>query len=141
MKKLIDFDALFDEKLAQYIEEHAGQYTEKQWSSLIPKLYRCFGDTFVRAAGDTPKGYYAKMNDDELVEMLLAHFREGIPVSDFLVRELESRNCPDALVPLLDSPDGELLTLAIHLAGGSKKHSTPISACFSQATTRISRTA
>ena len=29
--KLIDFDGLFDEKLAQFMEENKNKYTEKQW--------------------------------------------------------------------------------------------------------------
>ena len=121
MKKLIDFDALFDRKLAQYMEEHAGEYTEKQWEDLIPRLYRKFGDTLIKSVGATPKGYYAEMTDDELVEALKAHHEEGIAVSDFLCRELESRDCPEALLSLMKESEGELLTLAINLSGSSRK--------------------
>ena len=38
MKKLIDFDGLFDERLAQYMQENAKKYTEKQWETIIPRL-------------------------------------------------------------------------------------------------------
>ena len=120
MKKLIDFDGLFDEKLAEYMRMHAGKYTEKQWESVIPKLYRQFGDTYVAKAGNTPKGYYADMSDDELCECLARHMREGVPVSDFLCREIESRGCPDALVRLVDAEDEGLATLAVNLAGGNE---------------------
>ena len=119
MKKLIDFDELFDRKLAQYMEEHAGEYSEKQWEDLIPRLYRNFGDTLIKSVGTTPKGYYAEMTDEELVEALKAHHKEA--VSDFLCRELESRGCPDALLALMQEAEGELLTLTINLAGSSKK--------------------
>ena len=121
MKKLIDFDELFDRKLAQYMEEHAGEYSEKQWEDLIPRLYRNFGDTLIKSVGTTPKGYYAEMTDEELVEALNAHHKEGVSVSDFLCRELESRGCPDALLALMQEAEGELLTLTINLAGSSKK--------------------
>ena len=121
MKKLIDFDELFDRKLAQYMEEHAGEYTEKQWEDLIPRLYRNFGDTLIKSIGTTPKGYYAEMTDEELVDTLKAHHKEGVSVSDFLCRELESRGCPDALLALMQEAEGELLTLTINLAGSSKK--------------------
>lgn len=121
MKKLIDFDELFDRKLAQYMEEHAGEYTEKQWEDLIPRLYRNFGDTLIKSVGTTPKGYYAEMADEELVDTLKAHHKEGVSVSDFLCRELESRGCPDALLALMQEAEGELLTLTINLAGSSKK--------------------
>lgn len=121
MKKLIDFDGLFDEKLAEYMQTNAGKYTEKQWESVIPKLYKQFGDIFVASAGNTPKGYYREMTDGELVETLVRHTQEDVPVSDFLCREIESRGCPDGLLPLLQSKDEQLLTLAVNLAGNSPK--------------------
>lgn len=120
MKQPIDFDALFDEKLAQYMEENAGKYTEKQWEALIPKLYKKFGDTFVKRAGNTPKGYYAEMSDEELVEMLKAHIERQIPVPDFLCRELEKR-VPDGLIPLMQSGNEELVTIAVNLSGDNPK--------------------
>ena len=119
MKKLIDFDGLFDEKLSEYMHMNAGKYTEKQWENVIPKLYKQFGDTYVAKAGNTPKGYYADMTDDELAETLARHVAENVPVSDFLCRELEGRGCPDALVSLIASANEELVTLAVNLAGGS----------------------
>lgn len=121
MKKLIDFDGLFDRKLAEYMEENAGKYTEKQWESLIPKLYKKFGNTFIKSAGNTPEGYYAEMSDGELVQSLVAHIKGDVPVSDFLCRELERRNCPDELLKLLSSDDEQLVTLAVNLAGESRK--------------------
>ena len=36
--QLIDFDGLFDEKLAQYIEQNKDKHTEKQWEDVIPLL-------------------------------------------------------------------------------------------------------
>ncbi len=121
MKKLFDFDGMFDKKLSEYMEENFGKYTEKQWESIIPKLYRSFGDTFLKSAGNTPKGYYAEMSDEELVETLAAHVREGVPVSDFLCNELQSRDCPDGLLALMKSDNEELVTLAVNLAGDSVK--------------------
>ncbi|MDE5896200.1 MAG: hypothetical protein K2H43_00125 [Clostridia bacterium] len=121
MKKLIDFDGLFDEKLAQYMRENAGKYTEKQWEAVIPKLYKQFGDIYVAVAGNTPKGYYAEMSDSELVQSLVRHIEESVPVSDFLCREIESRGCPDELVALLGSDNEQLLTLAVNLAGADPK--------------------
>ena len=117
MKKLIDFDGLFDEKLTEYMRLNAGKYTERQWESVIPKLYKQFGDTYVAKAKNTPKGYYAAMDDEELVGTLVRHIEEGIPVSDFLCRELESRGCPEALLPLISSENEELVTLAVNAAG------------------------
>ncbi|MBO5045933.1 MAG: hypothetical protein J6C93_03585 [Clostridia bacterium] len=120
-KALIDFDGLFDEKLAQYMEENAEKYKEKQWEELIPKLYAKFGDTFVKSAQNTPKGFYREMSDGELVDCLIRHVEEDVPVSDFLCRELETRNCPDALLDVLKNSSGQLLTLAVNVAGGNER--------------------
>ena len=121
MKKLIDFDGLFDEKLAEYIQQNPERYTEKGWENVIPKLYQKFGDIYVAKAGATPKEYYATMTDEELVETLGRHFDENVPVSDFLCREIEKRGCTDALVALLSRSEEGILTLAINLAGSSEK--------------------
>ena len=116
-KKPVDFDGLFDEKLAQYMREKAGQYTEKQWENLIPKLYRQFGDITIASIGTTPTKYFSECSDEELVTLLCRYIEEDVPVSDFLCRELEGRNCPPALVSLLEEGDERLLTLAVNLAG------------------------
>ena len=118
--QLIDFDGLFDEKLAEYMQLNRGKYTEKQWEALIPKLYKQFGDTFIPKAGATPKGYYAAMTDGELVEALQRHVAEGVPVSDFLCRELEARR-PEGLISLLEKKNTELVTLAVNLIGADPK--------------------
>ncbi len=116
-KKPVDFDGLFDEKLAQYMREKAGKYTEKQWEDLIPKLYRQFGDIVIPSVGTTPTKYFSECSDGELVALLCRYIEEDVPVSDFLCRELEGRNCPPALVALLEGGDERLLTLAVNLAG------------------------
>ena len=82
--KLIDFDGLFDEKLAIYMEENKDKYNERQWEDVIPRLYKKFGDTYVAKVKCTPKEYYAKMSDKELAETLLAHLQEDVPVPEFL---------------------------------------------------------
>lgn len=119
-KKLVDFDGLFDEKLEIYMRENAGKYTEKQWEAIIPKLYKQFGDIRIASIGNTPKGYYGEMTDDELVDSLVRHIEEDIPVSDFLCRELEERK-PDGLIALLESGNERLLTLVVNLAGDDPK--------------------
>lgn len=116
MGKLIDFDGLFDERLAQYMQENTGKYTEKQWESVIPKLYKKFGDTVITKLGTSPKGYYAAMDDNELVETLVRHVEEDVPVPDFLCREAEDRR-PAGIFPLIASESQQLSILAVNLAG------------------------
>ena len=115
--KLIDFDGLFDEKLAQFMEENKDKYTEKQWEDIIPKLYKKFGDTFVSKIKCTPKQYFEKMTDTELVECLCAHVKADIPVSEFLCAEIESRGAAETLLPLLFDSDMRAVSYAVNLLG------------------------
>lgn len=121
MKKPVDFDAIFDKNLARYMQKNAKKYTEQQWESVIPVLYRKFGDTLIESVGATPKGYYAEMSDGELTQHLRECLNQNVPVSDFLCREMESRDCPNELVDLLSESQGELLSLAVNLAGNNPK--------------------
>ena len=115
--KLIDFDGLFDEKLAQYMSENKKKHTEKQWEDVIPKLYKKFGDTFIAKIGCTPKEYYARMEDEELVATLKAHLEKDVPVPEFLCTEIESRNNAAALLGLLDTEDTQTASYAVNLIG------------------------
>ncbi len=116
MEKLIDFDGLFEEKLAAFLKREPKKFTPAQWEALIPKLYAQYGDTYLPRVGNTPKGYFAAMTDEQLVSLLIRHEKEGVPVSDFLCRELETR-APSALLPLLSRSEPALLTLAVNLLG------------------------
>lgn len=117
MNKLYDFDGMFDEKLATFIEESAGKYSEKQWEDMIPKLYQKFGDTVLKSIGTTPRLYYQEMTAEELVETLRRHLEEEVPVSDFLCRAFEKKDCTDMLIPFLKSEKEEVVQYAISLIG------------------------
>ncbi len=126
MKKLFDFDGFFDKKLAVYMKENAGKYTSAQWEALIPKLYKKFGETYLKNVGAKPCEYYLDLNDEELVKTLALHFEEGVPVSDFLCREIERRK-PACLLPLLLSENEPLAETALSL---SDKIAGAVSVCF-----------
>ena len=117
--KLIDFDGLFDEKLTVYMEENKGKYTEMQWEDIIPKLYKKFGDTYVAKVKCTPKEYYAKMTDEQLVQTLSMHLEQDVPVSEFLCDEIENRGVVETLTPMLASGDTEKAVYAFNLIGDS----------------------
>lgn len=119
--ELVDFDGLFDEKLTVYMEEKKNKYTEKQWEDVIPRLYKKFGDTYVAKVGCTPKEYYARMSNAELVSTLSAHLRSDVPVPEFLCNELESRNDVEALLPLLGEKDSATQSYAINLILDDKR--------------------
>ncbi len=115
--KLIDFDGLFDEKLAQYMAQKKNKHTEREWEDIIPKLYKQFGDTRIAKIGCTPKEYYARMTDGELLETLQGHLKEGVPVPEFLCGEMETRGMVELLLTLLESEDESAVSYAINLIG------------------------
>ena len=119
--KWIDFDGLFDEKLAQYMSENKNKHTEREWENVIPKLYKKFGDTRIAKIGCTPKEYYARMSDSELVETLSAHLAQDIPVPEFLCNEIENRGEVETLLPMLDSDDPQTVSYAINLIGEDQR--------------------
>ncbi len=117
--KLYDFDGMFDEKLGEYLKKNADKHKESEWEDIIPALYKKFGDTFIKAVGDTPNGFYAKMTDNELVKALSTHLKQGVPVSEFLCNAIESRNAVQLLLPLLDGSEEER-DYAINLIGANE---------------------
>ena len=119
--KLIDFDGLFDEKLAQYMAQNKNKHTEKEWEDVIPKLYKKFGDTKIAKIGCTPKEYYQKMTETELVETLKAHIAKDVPVPEFLCNEMENRGVVETLLPLLNTEDEQAVSYAINLIGEDER--------------------
>lgn len=118
--KLYDFDGMFDKKLADFIQNDNGKHRESDWEDMIPKLYKQFGDTFIKSVGDTPNGFYAKMSDSELVKALRTHLNQGVPVSEFLCSAIENRNAADLLLPLLDGSADER-DYAMNLIGSDER--------------------
>ena len=112
--KLYDFDGMFDEKLSEYISKNSDKYRESEWEDIIPKLYKSFGDTFIKSVGDTPNGFYAKLSDEELVKALRLHIQKDVPVSEFLCNAIEKRDTVELLLPLLDGNESEK-TYAVNL--------------------------
>ena len=78
-------------------------------------MHTKFGDTRIAKIGCTPKEYYAKLSTQELVATLKAHLEQVVPVPEFLCAELETRNDPAALLPLLETEDTETASYAINL--------------------------
>ncbi len=114
--KLYDFDGMFDEKLNKFISQNAGKIKESEFEDSIPKLYKQFGDTYIKSVGDTPNGFYAKMSDGELVKALNAHLNQGVPVSEYLCSAIEKRDAVELLLPLLDGGESQI-GYAVNLIG------------------------
>lgn len=117
--KIYDFDGMFDEKLSEYIKKHSGEYKEKEWEDIIPKMYARFGDTTIKSLGKSPNRYYGDMTDGELISQLKSHLKNGVPVSLFLCNAIEARDMDEQLIPLLSGTEDEV-TYALNLLGVSK---------------------
>ncbi len=118
--KLYDFDGMFDAKLSEFIGKNPDKYTESEWEDVIPKMYRRFGDTFIKSVGDSPKGFYKKLSDEQLVAALTTHLKKQVPVSEFLYSELENRNAFGLVAHLLDGSDSEK-ECAVNLIGSDER--------------------
>lgn len=115
--KLIDFDGIFDKKIAEYIGKNPSKHTEDEWSDVIADLYQKFGDAEIRAIGTTPNKYYSGATDEELVELLKEHLKSNVPPSDFLIKEMEKRGASEAFLSLFDGENEELLSYAVAVCG------------------------
>lgn len=118
--KLYDFDGMFDAKLSEFIGKNPDKYTESEWEDVIPKMYRRFGDTFIKSVGDSPKGFYKKLSDEQLVAALTTHLKKQVHVSEFLYSELENRNAFGLVAHLLDGSDSEK-ECAVNLIGSDER--------------------
>ncbi|MGN1060242.1 MAG: HEAT repeat domain-containing protein [Candidatus Coproplasma sp.] len=117
--KIYDFDGMFDEKLSEYIQKHSGEYKEKEWEDIIPKMYARFGDTTIKSLGKSPNQYYSEMDDNQLVAQLRSHLKNGVPISVFLCNAIEARKLDELLLPLLSGTEDEI-AYALNLIGVSK---------------------
>ncbi len=118
--KLYDFDGMFDKKITDFIEKNAGKYSESQLEDIIPKLYKQFGDVYIKSVGNTPNGFYSAMTDAELVSALRAHLKQNVPVSAFLCDAIEGRDAVSLLIPLLDGSADER-EYAVNLIGSDDR--------------------
>ncbi len=117
--KIYDFDGMFDEKLSEYIKKHAGEYKEKEWEDIVPKMYARFGDTVIKSLGKSPNQFYGEMDDKQLLSQLRSHLKNGVPVSVFLCNAIEGRDMDELLIPLLSGTEDEI-SYALNLIGISK---------------------
>ena len=115
--QFIDFDEIFNNRMAEMLEKHAEEHTEAEWEDLIAKAYQKFGDTVIRKIGKTPRQYFREMSDGGLVETLKEYLLQELPVSDFLCEEIERRGVFPELLSLLEETDEELVHYAINLIG------------------------
>lgn len=119
--KLIDFDEIFNNKMAKTIEKHAAEHTESEWEDIIAEMYRKFGEDSLKEIGTSPRRYFQAMSETQLVEMLKEYILQDISVPDFLCEALEERDCTEPLVKLLYETDEQLVLYAINLLDAEPK--------------------
>ncbi len=119
--KLIDFDEKFNRKMAEMIEKHAGERTEEEWETAVADAYEKFGDAYMGAIGMTPRQYFAKMGDGQLVEMLKEYLLQGVSVPDLLCEAIAGRGVFPELLALLHETDEELVHYALNLIGSDRR--------------------
>ena len=117
MIDLIDIDAIFEKQLRTYMQEHAGELNEAAWEEKIAELYEAFGHTSLpELNGASPETYYSGCSGAELAELLAAHVRSEVSVSDYLCEAIiRSEEAEDALLPFLEAEEEELVFYAMNL--------------------------
>lgn len=116
MIKLIDIDAIFEKQLRAYMQEHAGELDESAWEEKIAELYEAFGHSVLPELGTAPENYYSDCTGRELAELLSAHVKNDVAVSDYLCEAIiRSEDAEDALLPFLDAEEEELAFYAMNL--------------------------
>lgn len=119
--KLIDFDEKFNRKMVEMIEKHAGERTEEEWETAVADAYEKFGDAYMGAIGMTPRQYFAKMGDGQLVETLKEYLLQGVSVPDLLCEAIAGRGVFPELLALLHETDEELVHYALNLIGSDRR--------------------
>ena len=117
MKKIVNFDKMFDKAMQSFIDKNIGKYDEKTLENKVATLYEKFGNNvFDELGGVCPNEYYKTFTAGEKVNALIKSVETDIPVSDFLLEAIISdKDCEPKLVALLDYGNEELIMYAVNL--------------------------
>lgn len=116
---MLDFDALFEEFLKNWLEEHKGEYTADELEEKVPELYEEFVTSPCdQVDGITPEAYFASITEpDELVDAFVeANEGDGNACSLLIDRIIEVPECATGLERLvLTSTDAKTVISAMNL--------------------------
>lgn len=122
--KIINFDALYDVFVKEFISAKKGKYTESELEDLQPKLYEKFSSLKIKNIGNlTPSEYYDSQKD-KLLDILKEHIRREISINDFLLSALSKHISEDILIENLNenfSSEYLLAIITVLSIKGSKK--------------------
>lgn len=127
--KIIDVDKLFEDYFTQYVNKNKGKFTAEEWEDQVPVLYEKFSTTaFDALDGKTPETYYKEVSSNDLISLFLSHIEKGVPVSDFLLREISQRGDEEKIAALINENNSdEIISYAISFLsdlGGDKANET-----------------
>ena len=116
---MLDFDALFEEFLKNWINEHRGEFTADELEEKVPELYESFVTSpCAEADGLTPEEYYARYESpEELVNaFVLASEGDGNACSLLLDRITEVDGCAKYLSKIIkDGASDKVLIASMNL--------------------------
>lgn len=117
MKKIINFDSMFEKLQISFIEKNYGKYSEQVLENKMVELYNKFGNkAFDELGGLTPNEYYKTFTAVEKIKALSQSIDCNIPVSDFLLEAIISDAfCEDLLVPMVRDKNDEKAIYAINV--------------------------
>lgn len=84
--QILDFDEIFNKRMADMLEKHAEEPYRGRVGDLIAAAYRKFGDTVIRKIGKTPRQYFKEMSDGGLVETLKEYLLQQLPYPTFCAK-------------------------------------------------------
>lgn len=108
--KIIDFDALYDKFVEEFLQAKKGKYSVGQLEDLQPTLYKKFSTLKIKNIGSiTVDEYYFKYKDS-LIDILKEHIRRDVSVNEFLLNALAKYVSESVLIENLQpSFSGEYL--------------------------------
>lgn len=119
--QVIDFDALFQQKLTEYMHAHKGEFTEVEWEEKIVQLYQAFLDSPLAEIGLSPKAYFQAKSTVELVADLKAYVAQEIAVPDILLNALVQKGYCLEVAELLVEDNEQLQLYAVELLQADKR--------------------
>lgn len=118
MKKIIDFDKMFEKFLISWFKDNAKNYESiDKMEEDAPNIYLKWMDTINLELGVKPKDYFLDLTAKELVECLKEYIDKNIPVSDILCDTIvDNKDSEKALFDAIkESNNNEFILLCCNM--------------------------
>lgn len=113
MKKIIDFDKMFEKFLTSWFKDNAKNYKSvEDMEEDAPNIYLKWIDTVSIELGVKPKEYFSDLSASELISCLKEYVEKGIPVSDILCDTIvDNENSEEELANAIKTSDNNEFTI------------------------------